>query len=272
MVYQEDKRGVSEGKPEAQAAGAVYAIHAMASPITDDGFLGRLIWPEGRVHSYLQLTAESAQGLRQTIAELHFTSKDAAGMYVNTSRKVMNMLTIASGLLGLEKPFMKLTEKWGLSNRMAHLKAVQTSERTAKEGVTELARITGQPGYILKAWNRACQAGLIINHAELPFMPVGTVGHGPINCHAGTRTVMHFMGEKFRQVAQTCKQFDGENLKETIPFLKMLMPDSEQIRAIDFEELEAERKILGQRLYETGCMMRMATRKETPRKSGTFIP
>lgn len=272
MDFQGDEQRDTVSRPALRAAGDSYSIRAMASPVVEEGFLARIIWPEGRVHSYLQLTTESAEGLTRAIAELHFTSKDAEGTSVDSGKKLMNMLAIVSGRLGLEKPFIKLTEKMGLSTKMANLKAVQTSAREPKEGTKELACITGGPDSILRLWNRACQASLIINHAELPFMPLGTAIHGPINCHAGTRTVMHFMGEEFRKASEDCQQFDGDDLSSAIPFLNVLMLDMEKMRAVDFDSLETERHVLGQRLYETGCMLRGQIKKENPRMSGKFIP
>src|ERR1700761_7234756 len=108
-----------------------YSIYAVADPLHHEpGLLRRLLWPEGRQHSFLMLVEELADGAKKPLAELHFSGKDRDGKFVNAGSKPFNLIAGVADILGLEKTFRAVASRTGLIKRMYPIKAIKISPRS----------------------------------------------------------------------------------------------------------------------------------------------
>jgi len=248
-----------------------YAIYAVSEPPhKESGLLRRLLWPEGRQHSFLMLVEENAAGEKKPLAELHFSGKDNAGKFVNAGSKPFNMLAGIADLLGVEKTFRAVASRTGLVKRLYPIKAVKISARSDFDSLVKFGSVSGAPKSILQRWNRACAAAVIINRANIPFTAQGSKGRGPVNCHAGTKTLLGILGDEFSHVSAAIGHKKGRDLSCEVPSLarlKMLTPP--QIARISLSSLEHAQECLSRRLYQTS---RVLPKQDTPSQGGGPAP
>ena len=217
-----------------------YAIYAVAKPPSrPEGLLQRLLWPDGRQHSFLMLVEETADGEKKPLAEIHFSGKDSAGKFVNAGSTPLNILAGVADILGLEKTFRAVASRTGLVKRLYPIKAVKISARSDFGSLVKFGSVSGAPERILRRWNRACAAAIIINRANIPFTAQGSRGRGPVNCHAGTKTLLGILGDEFSHVSAAIEHKKGRDLSCEVPALarlKMLTPP--EVSRISLSSLE----------------------------------
>lgn len=249
-----------------------YRIEAVANPTTGhEGVLSRILFPRGSSHAYLRLTADAGEGLRRTLAELHFTGKDKTGDFAPFSRKPLNLMISVASFIGLEAAFTKAIDKIGLGGNVARLKGIHTGERRQSTPAKTYGSVGGAPEQIMRAWNRACAAALEINKANLPFTALGPKTKGPINCRSGIRTVLEAMGDEFRHMAHALQgDRPNRNLVPVIPSLQARLPDREQIGTITLSSLKAAQRILSNQLFVTSRMLNRDRSQPVPRSMSPF--
>jgi hypothetical protein len=234
-----------------------YAIYAVSEPPhKESGLLRRLLWPEGRQHSFLMLVEEMAGGGKKPLAELHFSGKDSDGKFVNAGSKPFNLIAGVADILGLETPFRAVASWTGLGKRLYPIKAVKVSARSDFGSLVKFGGVSGAPERILQRWNRACAAAVIINRANIPFTAQGSKGRGPVNCHSGTKTLLGILGDEFSHVSAAIGHKKGRDLSCEVPSLarlKMLSPP--QVARISLASLEHAQECLARKLYQTSRIL-----------------
>lgn len=228
-----------------------YAIQAYLSPVESTGLATRIVWPQGRRHSFLVLTEESGNE-RHTLAELHFTGKDKNGRHTETGKKPLNILASLAGYVGLEKMFHKAALNLGFDHAVIKLKGIQTSERSNLEAAHEVGRVEGPQDEILAIWNKACAAAVVINRANIDFIPFSPKATGPVNCNAGTKAVLSILGEKFGKIASILDHEEGRSLHSKIPGLyNEAVVEAGLVQDSSTEGLVREKKNLASKLFQT---------------------
>ena len=254
--------------PETHFPDREYTIEAVATPLEQSGLLKRVLFPHGTSHAFMRLTADTADGLRQTLAELHFTAKDKTGNYVPVSSKPLNMMAAIAGYVGLENAFYKAVDAVGLGRSVARLKGIETGDRHKDSNDLHVfGRVSGAPEAMMAAWNRACAAAIEINKANIPFTQLAPYGDGPANCKAGIKTVLRAMGDEFQHITKAFQGERGGDLTTRIPGLQSRLPDAGQIKMITLSSLQSAHRVLAQQLYKTSRMLNGSPQPEQPSSS-----
>lgn len=223
-----------------------YAIHVLGETRPSKGVLERLIFPHGRCHSFFMLEENG-----QPAAELHYTIKNSQGK-TDKSLNPLNVLDAAAECGGMGPLFNEAVRDLGINKNMRHLEAVQVSAKhhLGDEGLIEFGKVEGTPEHILSLWNRACSIALEVNKTNIPFTQNAewTLGSGPANCHAGTKTTLKRLGREFKAALENLSHRLGRELGPEVPGLSSLRKPKDET---SLPTLEARRAELSNKLYQT---------------------
>lgn len=238
------------------AEAIAYSIYAVAEPPKHEGnALRRILWPDGRQHSFLMLIEEQPDGGKKPLAELHFSGKDRNGKFINAGSKLFNMAAGIADMMGIERAFRKAAQMFGFSGKLYPIKGVKVSPRSDFDALVKFGGVTGSPEDIMYRWNRACAAALIINRANIPFTACASSSRGPVNCHSGTKTVLSVLGQEFTDVQIAISHKRGRDLAREAPALQRLRMLEPKVSHISFASLVSANDRLSRRLFETSRLL-----------------
>jgi hypothetical protein len=226
-------------------ANDIWAIHVVGKEQPLKGFWERVIFTQGRIHTFFVLVKD-----RQEVAELHFTAKKRNGKTAETVNP-LNVIQSVADLFGVGSKWGALIYQLNLKPYFLLLKAIETRPRQFLQdsSLTRYGVVEGNAEHILHFWNAICAMALEINKAEILFTHNVNWGFGrkPANCQAASKTILTKLGPEFREASEGVAKRHGRILDRQIPALTYVEPQ----RPAALKDLEDIHQELATRLYKT---------------------